>query len=303
MKKNFISLILILIILITGCTKKENKLTVTLPSGTPLVAVGGLLDDIDYNKVNGPDLLVSALTSTSSDIVIAPLVNGTKLYINNATIYKLAAIITFGNNYIISKKEMNSLSDLQNQILLAYGKNSIPDIVLNRAIDLCKVNINIDYTNSVNDAVAPFINNKIDYILSAEPTLSNIEKKVGGVNIIDLQNIIKINSNLIMIPQAAIFINPKSKRPIEIDKFLSNVKNNINYLNENPISYIDLIIDKDPFFNQLGRDVLINSIPRSNINYLEAKNNIKLIEDFFYMINTYNEMILNNSLPNESFYY
>ena len=304
MKRYFTILIIIFIIaLFTGCRKVNNKIKITIPSGTPLIAVGGVLDDVNYNVVIGSELLITAFTSKDIDIVIAPITTGAKLFINQGTKFKLDSIITFGNTYIVSKqdKQLESINDLEGKTIGAYGNNATPSIILNKVLDKYNISSDIKYYPSITDLVGPFINGVYDYILTAEPTLTNIESTIPNLNIINLQELIVENSNLDFLPQAAIFVNPNSNNK-KIEDFINKINLNIEYLNLNPESYANEIYNTNEYFIKMKKDIIGKSIARSNISFIKAKDKISQIEEFFKMINKYNPNILSNTLPNHDFY-
>ena len=311
------SLVLLLVIFgsifFVGCDLKiKNQLTVILPSGTPLIAVGGLLEEenVDYTVVSGADLLTTAFISQSHDIVIAPLTLGMKLFMNEASSYKMYAIITLGNTYIISREEtsLDSIANLNNQEIMAFGQNNTPDIILKAALEDNKYQANITYQAGVNDIVPFFVCNDSScaeapkYILSAEPTITTLELKDGlSLNIINLQDV--LGEEREVIPQAAIFVNPNSSYLEDIEVFMKKVEKNVDELNQKTDSYVDRIINAHDFFSKTGADVLKRSIPRSNIEFLLAKEHQEIVVAYCHLLNKYNNKILGGLVVDEEIYY
>lgn len=301
----------IVLFFLAGCNavnENNEKLKIIVPTGIPLIALGGLInDDVIIDDVSGTNLLLSAITSKSHDIVIAPFNLGTKLYINQSSDYKLASILSIGNTYIVSKKEskLDSVKDLNGKTLLAFGEHSIPQIILNRALDKNNVICNIDYLANLNLIIPFFINNSNDsyeYILAAEPVITSlIENYNIDLNILDLQDLLK--DEISMIIQAAVFINPNSKNKNKIDKFLVDLKNNIEVLNSNQNQYANNILNKHPYFLNLNANVIGKSIPRSNIVYYNSQEIKQFIIDYCEYLNQYNNEILSNKIPEEDFFY
>lgn len=292
--------------LFLGC-KEENLETikVIVPSGTPLVAIGGVLGNEKYevDVVSGADLLTAALLQKEYDVVIAPITAASKLYILRGIEYKFASIITTGNNYLVSKNGSSDISSLSGKKILAYGANNTPDIVLRSALSKYQVNCEIDYQAAVSD-ITPFIKNEkseYDYFLTAEPALTQLKLKFGlDLTVIDLQS--TLESEIEMIPQAGIFVlnNGKEKG---INKFLSDVKNNIKDLNENSDKYYEKVSNYDEYFTKLGEDILESSLKTSNIKYYNAKDSKETMNKYYDLLNKYNNALLNGKVPNEKFYY
>lgn len=312
MKKYLSLIILILIIMLSGCNKKiENEVKVILPSGTPLIAVGDLLDEenVKYDIVSGADLLTSALVSKSHDVVILPLTAGMKLYLNGSSSYKLHSIITFGNTYIVSRDStsLDSIKDVNEKDILAYGQNNTPDIILRASLEANDVKANITYVAGVGDIVPYFVCNDEteckapSYILSAEPTITTLELKYNlKLNVLSLSNLI---SNVNDIPQAAIFVNPDAVHQDDIKVLLEKIEKNINDLNKNTDEYVKRIINKNSYFEKLGEDILKRSIPRSNIKFMLASKNQDVVINYCNLLNKYNNKILAGKVVDEKIYY
>ena len=237
MKKIISILLIILSLAFFGCEKEENynRIKVILPSGTPLVAVGGLLLDENYEfeVVGGADLLTAALAKDEYDVVIAPITAATKLHLLGKSAYKFASVITTGNNYLVSKNGSTALSDVAGRKILAYGQNNTPDIVLKAVLEANDLEATIEYQVAVSDIVPFIVQNTgdYDYYLTAEPTLTQLKLKYGQeLTVIDLQESLK--EEIDVIPQAGIFVLEKEDNKKEIARFLELVEKNIEYLNE-----------------------------------------------------------------------
>lgn len=309
--KKMLFLILLALVL-AGCGYKEKKdITILVPNGIPLIALGDLVDEYQVETVVGPDLLTSGLIAKSHDLIIAPLNLGAKLYLNNSSTFKLAALITFGNTYLVSRKSspLETIQDVEGEEILAYGRNAVPDIILRKALAFSNVNAQINYQNGIDEVIPLFVSNSDNpndyletapkYILAAEPYLSKLELDYQmELNLLDLQEVLGDN----LIPQAAIFINPESEHYDLMDEVLDKIENNILSLNQDPKSYAKKITSKHQYFKNLGAETIEHSIPRSNINYLVASENINLCEEFFQMLNNYNPNLLGGEIPDQDFY-
>lgn len=301
MKKLMLFIIFLLVLTCGGC-KKNNSIKVLVPNGAPLIAVSGIEnDDIILESVSGPSLLTAAMTSKSHDIIVAPITNGVKLYNAKASNYQLHSIITFSNIYIVSTKTLDSINDLVGKKIIGYGLNTTPGLILEKALE--KIDKEIEYVSSVSDAVGYLINqnDEFDYILTAEPTLSNlVYKKNLKLNVLDLSEVVK--DEIPLIPQAGIFINPDSMYKKEINKYINQIKENINYLNINPLDHSKKIINTNQWLTDLGEEIIHKSIPTMNIDFkkaIEYKNQLSIFYDF---LNNIDKDILSGDVD-EKFYY
>lgn len=309
-RNNLNKLILIVImifstILAVGCSdEKENekKYSIILPAGTPLIALGDLIDNpnFDFTIVNGQDPLLTAFTQNEYDLIIAPINLGAKLFISETSQYKMKAIITTNNTYLISKNEINSINDLSNKKVLAFGNGSAPALALSCALDINKIDCEVNYKNSAADVITMYtsLNDDNDYYLSAEPNITKIEDKTNkSINKLDVSEIIKEEVPVLI--QACLFVNPNSNVD---EKIISLIKENINTMNELPSEYAKKIINKNEFFTGLGESVLTKCIPNSNIKYLDAIDNMENINKYFTFLNKYLNKVLGGKVPSEEFY-
>jgi hypothetical protein len=141
----------------------------------------------------------------------------------------------------------------------------------------------------------------VDYILCAEPVLSNLENKMGiELNIINLQTVLE--NDITLIPQAGIFVKELNE---DILALLEDIDDNVIALNEDPTSYASLLVKLDPakypLFQSLGEETIALSIPRSEIFYARSINIKPQLTQYLNMINTYNSKILGGNIPDENF--
>jgi NitT/TauT family transport system substrate-binding protein len=309
-------LLLLIAFVLIGCKKTdENPLSMMVPSGIPLVAVGAFLNESEYEitDVNSSSLLVSAFASNSHDIVIAPLNLGTKIYNTTNHDYLLSAVISFGNSYVITRQHnpLETINDLQDVELMAYGQNSTPDIALRLACKQHFIHANITYQSGINLVVPFFLCNpnepndesctQVKYILAAEPILSMLEMNHNmTLKILDLQDNLK--ELIEKLPQAAIFVNKNSERQEQINLFLERLKEQTEYLNNYPNEYAENIYKNHPYFLELSKEVIANSIPRSQIEFVEAKVGLEILDTYFtLMLNHYPDLI-GGKAPSKEFY-
>lgn len=301
MKKIKFLLLLFLALMLVGCQKQtsdisdlEEEISITVPQGTPFIAVGNLMgsNNLTIEPVSGAAGVKTALIERKSDIVIAPLNLGAQLYNKGNSKYELSAVIGFGNTYVISKKniQLSSIQDLNGKKILAYSQGGTPDIVLQYVLNQNNVSAEIEYMGSVSEVVPFLIQGTYDYVLAAEPVITNIkENKKVELNILNLQDYIDEK-----IMQAGIFVNPASEKQESIDIVLNSIEKNIKNMNENVEEYAKELINKHVYFSDLTENILVKSIPNSNLGYMNALENKAEVEKYLNMINY--------ELPKEEFY-
>ena len=279
MKKFFIFMFLIITTLsLASCgnVKVENEVKIITPYGTPYLALGGLLNEenVKIDAVNGADGLKTALVKGEYDVVVAPINLGAQLFNKGNSKYVIEAVITMNNAYIITENgnKLDSIKDLEGQKVLGFGQTGIPGSVLktlytNNDLDQSL----IDFSQASSSAVySIFAGGSSDakYALMSEPEISKLvlnDKK--EVKSLDLTKELGVD-----VPQACIYVNPNSEKQNDIDNLLKLIENNIKSLNKNPSKYADEVIALDRTFEAMTKEVIVRSIPLTNIVYKEASN-------------------------------
>lgn len=279
MKKFFIFMFLIITTLsLASCgnVKVENEVKIITPYGTPYLALGGLLDEenVKIDAVNGADGLKTALVKGEYDVVVAPINLGAQLFNKGNSKYVIEAVITMNNAYIVTENtnKLDSIKDLEGQNVLGFGQTGIPGSVLktlytNNDLDQSL----IDFSQASSSAVYSIFaggSSGAKYALMSEPEISKLvlnDKK--EVKSLDLTKELGVD-----VPQACIYVNPNSEKQNDIDNLLKLIENNIKSLNKNPSKYADEVIALDRTFEAMTKEVIVRSIPLTNIVYKEASN-------------------------------
>ena len=294
-----ILILLFIVVILFGCGKKDEKTyKVIMPSGTPLIAFGNLLDDenFDVEIVNGSDPLQAAFLSGEYDIIIAPFNLGAKLYLAGKSSYLLDSIITTNNTYLISNNEYKSLDETKGKTVLAYGAGSMPFVGLKALSDNKELNFEIDQKNlSVSDVAALYLSQTepYDLYMMAEPNLTVLKSK-KDLYVINVAE--ELGKTLV---QACVFVKPESNVSSIV---LNKIKDNINYLNTKTEKYVKEVIGKNDFFTKLGEETLKNAIPNCNIVYKKAIDNKEIVESTYELLNKYVPALLNGNKPDEGFF-
>lgn len=293
---------LILFVTLNGCNSNSQPLTVMVPAGGP--ALSQVFMQADENRysvdvVNGPDPLVAAFGSGSDDFIFAATNMGALMY-NNGIEYKFIAAMSFGSFYLVTKQDTDfSISSLEGKDIIAFGQNSTPDVILQYILDENNITANIKYVDSVATATAEFIadNNKV--ILTAEPSLSVLASNVSGLDVIDMQSEYQKITGTSSYPQAGVFAKNTLSNS-QIDRFLKDLKDSINKVNNDTDEAISKAIDLGYGFSQV---VLESAIPNSNLIYKSAQDVRPELEQYFTIIMNMNVNLVGGHLPDDGFYY
>lgn len=210
----------ILTLALTGCSASTNQQTepqtvsILAPTGAPALAMTlatSDMDNITLDYTSGTDLLTAELAKTDGtyDIIVAPVNLGVKTFETNDT-YKLAAILTWGNLYMVGTDEAD-LTDTEAQVAL-FGEGAIPGMVYNK-VEAENVTAQTTWYSSVSEAQQALLSQQAQAALLAEPavTATIAKGKENGLDLrvlADLQTLWqdKEQSNEKGYPQAALFI-------------------------------------------------------------------------------------------------
>ena len=80
------------------------------------------------------------------------------------------------------------------------------------------------------------------------------------------------------------------------------IKENIEYLNQNPEEYAKKIAKEHAYLQGLTEETIKNSIPRSNIVYLKGIDYKDEINKYFEVLNKYQSAVLGGKEIDEAFY-
>lgn len=284
---------LLLLIFISGCAK--DKLSMIVPSGSTQFAQLYLENSDDYETtvVQGADPLVSAFAANSYDIIVAPTNLGAKLYQSKPT-YQLAASITWGNYYLVSKRVIIS-DDLEHQEIIAFGQNQTPDAILQYVLE--EQVVNITYLDSIASVVSEFILDGSKIYLVAEPSLS-ILKATFDLSVVDIQSLYQQKTGKDSYPQASVFVH-HTLSDREVKKIKDDFKNSIHLANEDPTSASVVAIDLGI---QIDQDVIVSAIDHSNIMYMSSEDAKSDIVYYLEMLRNFNVVFTGEELPDDSFY-
>ena len=148
---------------ISGCAQTQNKeVKILAPSGAPALGVLGAFGQENVSSVDivsGSDVLQSELAKADSeyDVIVAPSNLGMALSSKGMDNYELAAVITWGNLYLVAEDE-DALTKEGN--FAAFGEGAVPQLVLENAVDVDNIVPELTYYNAVSDAQSQLLSGK-----------------------------------------------------------------------------------------------------------------------------------------------
>ncbi len=243
-------------------TPVEYSFKVLTPKGAPALAVLPLLEKNaeEVTTVDGSEILQAALVNPNPeyDVIIAPSNLGATLASNGKTTYKMLALVTWGNLYLVGESE----ESLNEGSIALFGEGAVPGLVFEETMK--DLTIEKVYYNSVADAQAALLSGKSNSAMLAEPaasaTIAKAKESGKELKIItDLQTKWKELNGNEGYPQAALFVIQEKydENPEIYDQMISDISEFITNTKDSDKEELVTLVDK------YGVDVL--GIPNGNL--------------------------------------
>lgn len=285
--------------LLVGCTpSKKESIKVLAPTGAPALS---LVEQVSLNEnqidfVTGSEVLSAELVKTDSeyDIIYAPVNLGCKMIQNGKSTYRLAAVITWGNLYVVGTKE----GLINPTKFTSFGEGTVVDFVLKNALDMSKYEV--EYFSSAQEVQTQLLTGKTNLAMLAEPAVTaTIQKaKQNNIELYELGNLqylyqTNTNSETEGFPQAAIFVKEGSETKVR--KFIKSIESWTNVTAVNTPEKIEQLVDSVGAETLGVPSALIskNTWDRQNIKYVDASTCTQDLETFLSLMGiTYSKEML-----------
>lgn len=292
---------LLAVLLISGCaTSKGNEgediqepsndvviegYNVLVPTGAPALAV---VNDIVNSEINtytltsGADMLTTELAKSDSeyDIIIAPINAGAKLIGLGKSQYKLAAVLTWGNLYLVGTDDAT-----EDDAISAFGEAAVPGMVLKNIMTKSGMANEVTYYSAVTEAQAALLGGKTKLALLAEPavTATIAKAKQNGMNLsvkTDLQASWESIYGSYGYPQAAVFVKDEvySSNSASVENYLQTIN---DYITVKDMTLFEASVEAK--IDEIGvpsAQIAVKSYDGQNISYNKAIDVKKEIDDF-----------------------
>lgn len=305
MKKIYRILIIFILSLILYACEEDTDTTidVLVPNGTTSFSHAQIeyeSEDIIIERISGPNILVSAFTSASHDIIIAPVNLGANLY-NKGADYQLLGILTWNNLQFVSDTPLDSIYDLIGKNIQAFGQGAIPEMILDTLLQETDIasQITIDYhAQSIQESYTHFTQNG-GVALVAEPVTTMAKNNGDQLYVLDLADLWSNLADFDAFPQAGVFVK-SSLSENNINDYLEALEENVDTVSNDPV----LIADYSQRLNYpFPKQIIEQSLPFSGINYKSIDNCKDEVDAFMELILNFNGHLINDEIPDNDFYY
>ena len=204
------SLILLLVsgLLFVGCQSQASvDYTLLVPTGAPTALVVDMLDkeNTSITVVNGVDPLMSEFLNPAQnmDFIIAPIINVSKLQMENKTSYKLVGIMSWGNLVILGQPN----TDLNSAKLAVFAPMGVPGVMTKHLLEKEGLSPELSTVPTMADAMSLYLGGHVDAVLMAYPLAQTLIDQHGATILMDVQATYEKHSGLSNYPQAGLYVS------------------------------------------------------------------------------------------------
>ena len=313
----YIYLITLLFLAITGCkyrteTQKIKIATLKGPSAIGMVKMIDSLNNtpnasFEIKIYNEPIQIRKLMLEGEVDFAILPTTMAAILY-NKDIPYQLAAIPVWGTLYLFGNDTtIQTWEDLKGKRINLMAKGMTPDVLFKYLLKENGIDpendVILDYSFPTHiDLANAVAANQADLGVISEPLVSLVMQKNKQVRpIFDLNTEWQKVTNNIPIAQTALMVNMEfaKNNPDQVNEFLNNYKFSTNWVNQHIEEAAELIVKYKILPNT---EVAKSSIPRSNLNFIEAKSIQTQITEYLKIFYEMNPKIIGGKIPDKNFY-
>ena len=235
------------------------------------------------------------LIKGEADIGFLPPNIAAKVYTENNQTLLCLGVCGNGNIYLITKKDISDLSELEGKTVYCAGQGATPEYVMNYIISEKQIkNVTLDFSIP-NAQLAPLlISGKIDYAVVPEPFVSVALSSDSNVKCVSVSKAFSEVSGGKDFPMTVLVVNKNyaQSHKDEIASFINIYKKAVNKTVTNP-KEAAMFAEK----NNLGLKAQIaeKAIPNCAFTWIDSKDVKEEIESLL--------KLFNQQLPDSGFYY
>ncbi len=254
---------------------------------------------------SAPDEITGQLIAGKIDIAALPINLASVLYNKTEGEILTCAINTLGVLYIVEKGDsVKTLNDLEGRTIVASGKGSTPEYILNHILDYNDLleKVNVEYVAEHDEAVSALASGKADLIMIPEPKVTAAKAKIEGAKIaLDLTNQWNMLHHAKLV-QGVIVVRKSfaTEHPDIVEDFLNSYEQSVNYTNENQKESSSLIAEYGIIPNE---QMALAAIPNCHIVYVDGDEMRTAMNDMLKILFDANPQSIGGKLPGDNIYY
>lgn len=313
--KKFLAILLSLIIIIgaTACSKtKKTDVTVNIGvlKGPTGMSAAWLMDQNDqklsaneynFTVAGTPDAITGQLINGDMDIAALPTNAISALYNKTEGKISVLGVNALGVLYILENgNSINSVSDLAGKTVLASGKGSTAEYVLNYILEKNGVIAEIVWAAEHSEAATLALKGDYDIIMLPEPFVTNVTAKSDAFRVaLDLtEEWEALGNGELTMGGIAVRTAFLEEHPDAVKAFVDEYGKSVAFTNSQPEDAAKLIAK----YEIAAEEVAKNAIPRCNIVWLHGKDYKAVLENFLGVVYDANPAGIGGKMPGDDFY-
>ena len=313
--KKFLAILLSLIIIIgaTACSKtKKTDVTVNIGvlKGPTGMSAAWLMDqneqklsanEYNFTVAGTPDAITGQLINGDMDIAALPTNAISALYNKTEGKISVLGVNALGVLYILENgNSINSVSDLAGKTVLASGKGSTAEYVLNYILEKNGVIAEIVWAAEHSEAATLALKGDYDIVMLPEPFVTNVTAKSDAFRVaLDLtEEWEALGSGELTMGGIAVRTAFLEEHPDAVKAFVDEYGKSVAFTNSQPEDAAKLIAK----YEIAAEEVAKNAIPRCNIVWLHGKDYKAVLENFLGVVYNANPAGIGGKMPGNDFY-
>ena len=313
--KKFLAILLSLIIIIgaTACSKtKKTDVTVNIGvlKGPTGMSAAWLMDQNDqklsaneynFTVAGTPDAITGQLINGDMDIAALPTNAISALYNKTEGKISVLGVNALGVLYILENgNSINSVSDLAGKTVLASGKGSTAEYVLNYILEKNGVIAEIVWAAEHSEAATLALKGDYDIVMLPEPFVTNVTAKSDAFRVaLDLtEEWEALGNGELTMGGIAVRTAFLEEHPDAVKAFVEEYGKSVAFTNSQPEDAAKLIAK----YEIAAEEVAKNAIPRCNIVWLHGKDYKAVLENFLGVVYDANPAGIGGKMPGDDFY-
>ncbi|HBC98048.1 MAG TPA: hypothetical protein DC034_14810 [Clostridium sp.] len=291
---------------------KNQAIRIAALKGPTGMGMAKLMEDKqDYNITlyDSPDQITSKLINGELDGAAVPSNLASILYNKTKGAVKVVGINTLGVLYIVENgSAVKNIADLRGKTIYSSDKGAAPEFILNYILRKNGLepgkDVIVDYKMNHSDLAAAVSSQKVNLAVLPEPFVTTVKMKDKSlqvpINLTEEWN--KASGGQSKLAMGTIIFRKSfiDKRGKDLDKFLSEYKYSVNFVNSNK-SEAGKLIQKYGILPKAK--VAEMAIPRSNIVFINAKDGKQILQKFYEVLYQSDPKSVGGKIPDENFYY
>ena len=313
--KKFLAILLSLIIIIgaTACSKtKKTGVTVNIGvlKGPTGMSAAWLMDQNDqklsaneynFTVAGTPDAITGQLINGDMDIAALPTNAISALYNKTEGKISVLGVNALGVLYILENgNSINSVSDLAGKTVLASGKGSTAEYVLNYILEKNGVIAEIVWAAEHSEAATLALKGDYDIVMLPEPFVTNVTAKSDAFRVaLDLtEEWEALGNGELTMGGIAVRTAFLEEHPDAVKAFVDEYGKSVAFTNSQPEDAAKLIAK----YEIAAEEVAKNAIPRCNIVWLHGKDYKAVLENSLGVVYDANPAGIGGKMPGDDFY-